>query len=255
MRTGVLAVLLAAAGALACATGKNLGEGVGKGAVRGISEQRAAAGKGPVDPYELASKMSAGGLHGLLAEPLTPAERANLHLLVESTVQPAMQGLVSGEAGAGAPGTGLSAGMLTPPGMAPMEELGAQLARGFARELTSQLAQQLGPDGKGPLGQGMAGAARNVASASIDGVREELPMLFPECRGTDRAACLQERLRQLSAATTAGAVQGFTAHLDLPLAALAFVAGLLAAALLFLLALSFGTWRRMPPPPLRERRA
>ncbi|HLK91947.1 MAG TPA: hypothetical protein VKZ18_18790 [Polyangia bacterium] len=83
---------------------------------------------------------------------------------------------------------------------------------------SDQLMQELGPTGSGPLAVSLSNASQRMSASAagglvggvVDGAEAELAGLAPECRGPNRAACLQQRLQQALLETTQTAAAAFS---------------------------------------------
>jgi hypothetical protein len=100
-------------------------------------------------------------------------------------------------------------------------------AAAFATGFSEELQRALGPDGRGPLAASVSGTVAQMSGAVMQGARGELDGLFEGCEGGDRRACVERDVRALGKAAAQGFVEGVVGSGALPLAALAFVAGIL----------------------------
>jgi hypothetical protein len=70
-----------------------------------------------------------------------------------------------------------------------------------------------------------------IVKSVVGGVGAELSALAPDCGGTDRLTCIQERLNAMAHSTAAGFTSGVKESLGWQVLFLAFVVGTVAGAL------------------------
>ncbi len=97
-----------------------------------------------------------------------------------------------------------------------LTQLSHDVAGAAARGMHAELTEAIGT-GDGPLAQAMGNAAERVGRSVV----------FPECNGPNRAACLHAQLEQITQTTAAGLARGLREQLGLPALVIAFVAGIM----------------------------
>jgi hypothetical protein len=123
-------------------------------------------------------------------------------------------------------------------------EVAGQAARASAREL----ALGLDPGGDGELGPSLDRAMANGVDAALARSEARFAAHFPQCANLDAAHCLEV----LTRVAARGAADGVADTVRVPLLVLAFGAGVLTAAVLFLAVMEL---RRTRPQTERRPRS
>jgi hypothetical protein len=197
IRSSARAVALLAA-VLGASSGcaHRMGRGATSGALAGLREAGAEAVNTPED-QQVSRLLAQRAIEGAMQALDTPEQRARIEQIVAGAVESATRTAADG--------------------------------------MTSQLIEQLGPDGQGPLGRSLANTGHQITAAIVrdvmGGVGNELAALGPECYGVDRATCIQQRLHAMARSTAAGFTAGVKDNLGWQFLLLAFAAGTVAGAL------------------------
>jgi len=85
------------------------------------------------------------------------------------------------------------------------------------------------------LAKSLAAATEQMSGAAATGVAQGMAPDLGDCNGVDRSRCTEQRVQELSRYAAVGFAQGMGNALRIPLLIIAFLAGLLAALVLFLL--------------------
>jgi hypothetical protein len=96
--------------------------------------------------------------------------------------------------------------------------------RYFTRAFASELTDQLGSDGRGPLSLAVAGAVREMTGAAVEGASSSVSL---PCPGGDRAACVEAMVQRLSRSAAAGFTEGVSRRTNWTPLVLTFAGGLL----------------------------
>jgi hypothetical protein len=205
---GLSIVLLFAAFPLACA--ERMGKNAAAGAMAQMKQQSERGGPPP------ASVAAGNVVAGAMAALDTPEQQARMQRFVSQTVADVTRSVVEGSS-------------------AELSRAIAAVTRSVVEDASAELVAQLGPNGSGPLAVSLSQTGERVSASVVGGVAggvgNELAALVPECRGPNRAACLEQRLQQTTRTTAATFTKGVRDSLGWQLLFVAFVLGVLGGAL------------------------
>ena len=163
---------------------------------------RAAGAKASrVDPQRLTTATEAGAratVQGALSQLDDAQTRRQLEQIVMAAAAATLRGIVEQERAA-------------------LVRISDDAATGVIRALAAGL--------EGPLQRGVADTTRTMSASAIAGARDELATVFPECTGSERRACIERRIGELSHAASLGVARGILEGLAPGLLAIAFLAG------------------------------
>jgi len=106
----------------------------------------------------------------------------------------------------------------------------AMLSTQIADGVIASLTRSLGPNGEGEVARSLSGTAEQVAASSVRGFQGAL---FEDCRGTDRASCVDRRLNTLSRSFASGIRDELRNMVLIPLLAMTFLFGIGFATLVY----------------------
>jgi hypothetical protein len=242
----ILTALTAAALLGACMP-KQMAKHATAGAIEEVKAQNQARPEGPPPMQDLATNIT----KGTMTELDKPETREQLGRIMDTVMRSAMSSAMGelvnprgyprwSDAAHGFRLGGMApmippASHLSNPveSIGPLGMLGGKMAEGFTLGMSRQLQVELGPDGRGPLGQTMAGVMKEATQAAITGATQEL--VPADCAGMDSRECAERRVRDLSQSAAKGFVDGLGAALKVPLLLAGFVAGVACALVIFLL--------------------
>ncbi len=189
--------LLAAVLGMAAGCAHRMGERATSGALAGLREAGVAAVQTPED-QQVSRLLAQRAMEGALSVLDTPEQRERFAQMVTGVVESA--------------------------------------TRVAFDSATSQLIEQLGPNGEGPLGRSLASTGHRMTAAIVDdvvgGFGKEVTRLAPDCGGgVDGMTCIQQRLNAMARSTAAGFTAGVKDNLGWQFLLLAFAGGTVAGAL------------------------
>ncbi|NVB84493.1 MAG: hypothetical protein HOV81_39325 [Kofleriaceae bacterium] len=214
--------------AIACVIGtgctgifREAGKGLGTGMAQ--ASQTEVKGAGQTEPGTLAEHTARDIITGSLDEAAQSERLAELQLVASAAASAALRGMANA--------TGLenqsAIGLIT-------DEVITGAIRGMSRGLEDR-----------SFGRNLDTATQHFSSAMIRGVRSEMRDMFPECSRADaRENCLETRIIAMSRAASAGLREALTGVISVPMLALAFLVGAIAAALVTIVVMH-GRMRRM----------
>lgn len=166
--------------------------------------------KGSGESGPLAQRTAGDIIQGSLDEAAKTERLAELQLVATNAAAAALKGMANATAFEHQSAVGLVS-----------DEMITGAVRAFSRELDA-----------GPLARSMNASTEQFAAAIVRGIRSEVRGVFPQCTGKDRQSCLEDRVMDLARAASVGMKEGLSGVIALPLLALAFIVGAIAAALI-----------------------
>jgi hypothetical protein len=207
-----------ALGVAACALAAGCAAHTGGQATQGALE--ALRAPPPEGTPSVGGRVGRDVTEGALAEIASPDGLASVAMVVDAAVTRSMEAALRGPEAHGRYDGAPAARSL-------VERMSRDAAAAFATGFSEELERALGPDGRGPLAASVNATVAHMSGAAMQGARGELGGLFEGCEGGDRRACVEQGVRALGKAAAQGFVEGVVGSGAWPLAALAFVAGIL----------------------------
>jgi hypothetical protein len=213
-------LLLPSLTALGCAAaaGRNATAGAMDELRKTLAELHEAGGKPPM--WQVSGNATRGTLEALSE----PDQQEQLSRAVATATESALTTAMNSFQQRGAWGGGPPSGYGTPVGA-----FGGDLSSGIARGFSRQLQLELGPDGSGPLGKSLAGVVQEMSGAVTTGVVSELSPVESECTGSDRKACVDRRVYDVSRLAAIGVADGVAHSVRIPVLVLTFLGGFVVA--------------------------
>jgi hypothetical protein len=215
--------LVAALVSVASACAHRAGREATQGALAELQEQQAQANaRGGPPPSAIIAHNTIDGVMTALD---TPEQQARIQRLVSLAVAAATKTVVAD-----------MSDQLAAASRTMVDSVSEQLAgatRNVVDEMTDQLIAELGPDGSGRLAVSLSQAGQRVATSVAggmvggvaNGVNLQLDTLFPDCTGSNRAACLNDKLQQTARTTAASFSKGVHDTIGWQLLVAAFALG------------------------------
>jgi len=194
------------------------GKSAAKGTLEAAQETKAKTGVAPTEA--IATNVTTGAIETLTTPNLLERQR----LLAGTLSLGALDAVLAPRAGVAFQGAqGVES--------TPVAQLGDQLGNAFAASLGRELVIALGPEGNGPLSHSVSATAEHATEGAARSIDQAASHLFDSCQGKPRDACMQELVDHASRTAGAGFMEGAMGALRWPLLILAFLLGVVLAAL------------------------